>query len=244
MDQFMATFDPPDELNPYSPPAAALDRDDVGPTKTEGIDLSVENPFLTIWTRPRATIRAIVDKYPSYLVVPLAMAAGVVQALDRAAQRNAGDKLPLAGILVMASALGPISGVVGLYIGGALLGWSGRMFGGRAESEEVRAALAWGQVPVLASIPIWLIQLGLIGREMFTTDTPALEANPLLGLALMATGLIEIALAIWCFVVVLKCLGEVHQFSAWRALGSILLVVFVIVVPLLLLVTLVMFAAR
>src|SRR3954454_13583425 len=165
LDQFMATFDPPDELNPYSPPAAGLDREDVGPTKTQGIDLSVENPFLTVWTRPRATIRAIVDIDPTYRVIPLAMAAGVVQALDRAAQRNAGDKLPLAGILVMAFALGPIFGVAVLYIGTALLSWSGRMLGGRAESEEVRAALAWGQVPALASIPIWLIQLGLIGRE-------------------------------------------------------------------------------
>ena len=171
-------------------------------------DLSVENPFLTIWTRPRATIRAIVDKNPSYLVVPLAMAGGVVQALDRAAQRNAGDKLPLAGILVMAFALGPIFGVAVLYIGTAMLSWSGTMLGGRAESEEVRAALAWGQVPALASIPIWLIQLGLVGREMFTSDTPTLAANPVLGLALMATGLIEITLGIWCFVVMLKCLGQ------------------------------------
>ncbi len=240
----MATFDPQDELNPYSPPAAGLDRDDVEPTKTQPIDVAIENPFLTIWTKPRATIRAIVDIDPTYRVIPLAMAAGVVQALDRAAQRNAGDKLPLAGILVTAITLGPISGVVGLYIGGALLGWSGRLLGGRAESEKVRAALAWGQVPLLGSIPIWLVQLGLVGREMFTSETPTLTANPVLGLALMATGLIEILLGIWCFVTMLKCLGEVHEFSAWRALGSILLVVIVIVVPLLLIVGLVMFAAR
>ena len=79
---------------------------------------------------------------------------------------------------------------------------------------------------------------------MFTSDTPTLAANPVLALALMATGVIEIVLGIWCFVIMLKCLGEVHEFSAWRALGSILLVVLVIVVPLLLLVGLVMFAAR
>jgi hypothetical protein len=31
-------------------------------------------------------------------------------------------------------------------------------------------------------------------------------------------------------VVMLKCIGEVHRFSAWRALGSILLIVLAIVV--------------
>jgi hypothetical protein len=104
--------------------------------------------------------------------------------------------------------------------------------------------LAWGQVPAIVSLPIWLIQLGLIGREMFTSDTPIMAANPTLGLVLMATGVIEIVLGLWCIVTVLKCLGEVHEFSAWRALGSILLLVLVILVPLLLLVGLVMFAAR
>ena len=42
----MATLDPQDELNPYSPPAAGLDRDDVGPTKTQGIDLVRREPVL------------------------------------------------------------------------------------------------------------------------------------------------------------------------------------------------------
>jgi hypothetical protein len=239
----MSTLDPQDEINPYSPPVAGLDRDDVGPTKTQGIDLAVENPFLTIWTRPRATIWAIVDRDPTYLVVPLTIAAGIVGALDRAAQKNVGDTLPLPGLLIMVIVLSPLS-VIGLYIGGAMLGWSGRKLGGSAESVEVRTALAWGQVPAIATIPIWLIQLALIGREMFTSEKHVLAASPGLALALMATGVIEIVLGIWCCVTVLKCLGEVHQFSAWRALGSMLLLVLVIVVPLLLVVGLVIFAGR
>jgi hypothetical protein len=101
-----------------------------------------------------------------------------------------------------------------------------------------------GQAPELARIPVWILQIGLLGRQMFTTETPALAANPGLSLLILVTRLIEIALGIWCFVVVIKCLGEVHEFSAWRAPGSILLLVLVIVVPLLLLVGLVMFAAR
>jgi hypothetical protein len=35
--------------------------------------------------------------------------------------------------------------------------------------------------------------------------------------------LIESIVGIWIFVISLKCLGEVHHFSAWRALGAILL---------------------
>ena len=240
----MANTDSYDELDPYAAPKADLTRPVAGRSATRGIDLATENPFLTIWTRPRATIRGILDQNPTYLVIPLAMAGGVVQALDRATQRNAGDALPLGAILGMALVAGSIGGLIGLYIGGALTGWAGRLLGGRGTGEEVRAALAWAEVPVLATIPIWIIQLALIGKEMFTSETPNLEANPALGLVLMATGVIEIVLGIWALVIMFKCVGEAHGFSAWKALGSMLLLVLIIAVPLFVIALLFFMAAR
>ena len=50
--------------------------------ETPRIDLSRESPFLTIWTRPRATIRAIVNTNPSFLVLPIAMVGGILEALQ------------------------------------------------------------------------------------------------------------------------------------------------------------------
>ncbi len=48
---------------------------------------------------------------------------------------------------------------------------------------------------------------------------------------------------LWSFVVVLKCVGEVQGFSAWRALGAMFLAGLLIVVPLILFVVLIL-AAR
>jgi hypothetical protein len=42
-------------------------------------------------------------------------------------------------------------------------------------------------------------------------------------------GLIELIGAIWAIVISLKCLGQAHKFSAWRALGSVLLAVLVLI---------------
>jgi Yip1 domain len=220
----MANVDPIDEMNPYAAPKADLRREDVGRSKTRGIDLSVENPFLTIWTRPRATIRGILNTNPTYLVLPLAMAGGVIQALGRAAQMHAGDQLPLARILIMAVLLGLIFGLIGIDIGGALISWAGRRLGGHGSSEELRAAIAWSQVPALATILIWFLQIDLIGREMFTSKKPVLDRSPGLGLVLMITGVITIILSIWAFFTMLKCIGEAHGFSAWRAWGLLILI--------------------
>jgi hypothetical protein len=38
---------------------------------------------------------------------------------------------------------------------------------------------------------------------------------------LSASGVVDSIAGIWIFVISLKCIGEVHRFSAWRALGAI-----------------------
>ena len=45
--------------------------------ETVGIDLAVENPLLTIWTRPRATIRGLVDAGAARRFLPLIIAAAI-----------------------------------------------------------------------------------------------------------------------------------------------------------------------
>jgi len=227
--------------NPYAAPKIQESLLPRSPGVRAGIDLSVENPFLTIWLRPRDTIRGIVKTNPSHHVIPLAMCGGIVQALNQASARNAGDHLSLSAILGLAIVAGPIGGLVGLYFWGWLFALAGRWLGGRAENDEVRAAIAWGMVPMLASIPILGVQLGFFGHAIFTSQPPNLDSRPELGLILAATGILEIVFGIWSFVALVKCIGEVQRFSAWRALGSILLAGLLIVVPLIVLLVLILF---
>ena len=46
----MAPDDPSDEVNPYAPPSTQSEDAKTTATESKGIDLSVDNPFLTIWT--------------------------------------------------------------------------------------------------------------------------------------------------------------------------------------------------
>ena len=47
--------------------------------------------------------------------------------------------------------------MVSLYISGVILKWSGGLLGGVASRVEVRAALAWGQIPAIAAEIILLL---------------------------------------------------------------------------------------
>lgn len=189
------------------------------------------SPLFSIWVKPRETIRNIVETNPTKYVILLTMLAGVGQALDRASSENMGD--PLVAILAICVILGPVGGIISLYIGGVLYRWSGSWLGGQASSEEVRAAIAWSSVPTVFVMPLWIPELLIFGKELFTSSTPRMDANPLLIAVLLGFVIIEIGAEIWAFVLLLKSLGEVHQFSAWKALGAIILGTLVILAPIL-----------
>lgn len=181
------------------------------------------NPWLAIWTRPRATIRQQVASDPEAWVLALVALAGVGQLLGDASSRSYGDHVDLPTLLVLALLAGPLLGILGAYLGGWLLRWSGRLLGGRARPVEIRAAIAWSSVPYVAAMGLWIPELLLYGEELFTEATPRLDAEPGLQALLLAFVVVEIVAALWAFVAFLKCLGEVQGFSAWRALLNVLL---------------------
>jgi hypothetical protein len=178
------------------------------------------NPWLTIWIWPRKTMRQIVDADADYLVTLLAMLAGFDQALGEATSENMGDTRSLPVIFLLCAILGPIGGLISLYIMGGLLRWTGSWLGGEASSQEVRAAIAWSSVPSIWAMLLWIPYLAIFREEMFTSAMPRIESSLLLLLLLLGFGLVEIVIGLWAFVILLKCLGEVHRFSAWRALGA------------------------
>jgi hypothetical protein len=194
-------------------------------------DVVDTNPLLSIWLQPRATIRHIVNTDPAmYLAVLLTLAA-FFNSLDRASGRSMGDRAPMWLIIVLSLVLSPLA--IPLSHLAAMIGrWSGARLGGVATKAEVRATLAWSSVPIIAGgLIFWPIQLALFGDEMFRTETPLIDnANPFLVLGTLALPLV---LAVWAIFTAAKTFGEVHRFSAWRSVGSGLLVAAIIAVPVL-----------
>jgi Yip1-like protein len=49
--------------------------------------------------------------------------------------------------MLIAAIAGPIAGIIALYIGSALIRWTGHWIGGKASARTIRAAMAWSTVP-------------------------------------------------------------------------------------------------
>jgi hypothetical protein len=192
------------------------------------------NPWLSMWMQPRATIQQIVDSNPERLVLVLAAIAGISRVLNRASLKSLGDIIEWPLIFLIAAILGPVAGIIGLYIGGALIHWTGKWIGGKGSPENIRAAIAWSSIPVIWALLLWIPEFALFGEELFTTKMPTILASPSLTLLLFGFGIIELVIGIWTIVVSLKCIGQVQGFSAWKALGNMALSALVILIPIIL----------
>ena len=180
-------------------------------------------PFFTIWTEPSATIRRIVETDPTRNVIALAAIGPAVGALANQWSKALGETAKLSVLwpieVAFAVAFAAVLGVVSLFISGAILRWSGGLLGGVASRVEVRAALAWSQMPAIAAEVILLMAV-LQGIPIpHPTAAAMLQIDP----PFYKVGVVEGVLAIWGSIVGLYCIAEVHRFSAWRAFCTTLI---------------------
>jgi hypothetical protein len=180
-------------------------------------------PFFTIWTEPRATIRRIVDTDPTRLVVALAAIGPAINALagqwSKAMDSTANLSVLWPLWVAFNVAFQAVLGVVLLYIGAVILTWSGGLLGGVASRVEMRAAMAWSQIPGIAAEIVLLVAV--------LTGVPVPQAmggaSPHIDPAFYKILFIEVVLALWGGIVGLYCIAEVHRFSAWRAFCTTLI---------------------
>jgi hypothetical protein len=186
------------------------------------------HPLLSIWTRPGETVRALLENSPTHQLLILAGLAGIVSTLDRAAARSVGDHLSTSTILLIAVVLGPLFGVMTLYIFSVLIAWAGRRINGHADARDLRVAMAWSAVPTIAALAFWVLALLTVGDALFTTAPPeGLDA----AVSMLVLSIPMLVLGVWSVVLLAKTVGEVQGFSAWKGLGNVVLGGLVLVVP-------------
>lgn len=209
---------------------------------------SKNSEWFTIWVAPRATMRRILDTNPTRYVYWLAMVGGVAQALNQASMRDLGDTVSIPMLVLIVLCAGILVGFATLYVGSPLMRWTGSWMGSTATTQEVRAALAWSEVPLIWASLLWIPELLLWGTEWFTEETPRMEAafenGSVEGVLLAGLVVVEIVVGIWALIISLKCVGEAERFSAWKVVGQWFLTLFVLIISLVVLGAITFFIVR
>lgn len=186
------------------------------------------SPWLSIWLRPGNTIDQVLATKPTlfFLLLP---ATGGYAALAVSTLIGEEVTTPLLDWRLLAglAGLATVLALAGIYLNGFLLSWSGRIFGGRASPAQMRAVVAWGSVPLCASLAISLVMI----TGVRLVDGAA--AGPASALVVVAQSVIDVAVAIWTSIALLIMIKRVQAFGWWRALfnlaaGSVLGVLLVV----------------
>jgi hypothetical protein len=98
----------------------------------------------------------------------------------------------------------------------------GRRAGGTASAAQIFHVFAYGGVPVVAYLGIWLIAAALAGQSTFL-EAPAKDLAAFLGLLLHAQIIAHGALVIWSALLQIMGLSEMEAVTMRRAFGLWLL---------------------
>lgn len=175
------------------------------------------NPWLSIWVKPRKTIRALVDYDVNHRLVVLCAIYGFQYMLQVAQFFSMGSATSLWFTLLVAIVLAIPVGYIGFNIGAFFLHLLGKLIKGKGTFKQVRAATYWSSVPMVVTIVIWIVLMVAHGNNLFVAG----YERGLTGTALtvnIVAAFIQCALAVWNIIIFLHALGEVQGFSAWMAL--------------------------
>lgn len=172
------------------------------------------NPWITIWTEPRATVRSILATNPRRGFWLLATLYALALSFSTANFYSWGLAHSFSAIFFPLVLLSPITGAVWLGFQAWILRLTGRLFGGHAPIQSVRAALAWSRTPYLLELVMWVVLMILHAETVFIQHA--------IGAAAAFIVLISLIINLWALVLLIQLIREVQGFSLGRAIGNVL----------------------
>lgn len=182
------------------------------------------SPLCGIWVNPRKTIQEIIAKKPIKNIPLLIVLATIVIALKSNNLVYIFSSILTSTIFVVLLTIVSILAIFITYLIAEIIQWSGKKLGGQARQEELRAVIAWSNIPVIWSILAWLIPFMLTPNNL----DPALiqRINHIFYW-------IDFAFGAWASVIFIICLSEVQKFPIWKSFLNSLLSSLIIIGPIL-----------
>lgn len=173
------------------------------------------SPWLTMWSCPKSTVRAIVHSNPSYGVIWLGAMYALQTFFFYANWWSFGLNTHYYTILIAGIILSPFIGFIWIYYLSLIFYLTGRLLRGGAPVAHVRAAIAWSLIPVSINLLMWLILIFMSPDHAFVQDS----AGP----SSVFINLIGFILGIWSVILLIQGLREVQQFTISKSIANVFL---------------------
>ncbi len=175
-------------------------------------------PLHDVWLRPRRVFRELATRPIGAADCLLGAAQGIAGwfALSRA--QNAGATSSVAEIFGKALVIGSIAGVASLFLMGTIYARLGARTGRPAARNQVFHVLAYGGVPLAASLVVWVFAALLAGEATFEA-VPHPDVEGFVALLLRIQFIAYVLLTVWSVVIQVMGLSEILGLTTRKAFG-------------------------
>ncbi len=175
-------------------------------------------PLKDVWLRPRRVFREMATHRVGVLDYVLAAAQGIGNFLALYRTQGAGARSSVEAILGSSLAFGAIAGVASLFLMALIYQRLGARAGGKATIPQVIHVLAYGGVPMVASVALWVLTALLAGEAAFV-ETPRADVEGFVVLLLHAQFASYVLLLIWTIVLIVMGFSEIQGLTTRKAFG-------------------------
>lgn len=179
------------------------------------------NPFTSIWTKPRATVRQIIAEQRSGFIFLLLVLSGYASILIGALDTAANESFGILALLIGGLIASPLVAAIGNAIGSLISLLVGKIFKGTATYDEMFRALLAGQIPQMWLIPVMLLWIFFLPSSFFINSPTGYSGGDFVLNLLLSV--ILFIISVWTLVVQSKAIGEAHGLSAWKGFVIILI---------------------
>jgi hypothetical protein len=176
-------------------------------------------------------IGRVLSSAPYRAALILAAGVGLVEVGGAVLTEHLGNVFAVLLALLVILILGPLFGILFVYVRGFLLYAAGRLLKGRASLRELRIALAWSEIPLLLGGLVAVLQFAM-GHWGGSALAPTADPGLPLVLHRAGFGLLQTALGFWALCLLLHTIAELQGFSLYRSLANIVLAAAVVLAPL------------
>ena len=173
-------------------------------------------PLKDVWLRPRRVFRELAVRPVGVTDYLLAAAQGIGNFLALYRTEGAGAHSSVAQILMNSFAFGAIAGVASLFLMAAIYRRLGTRAGGKSAAGPVIHVLAYGGLPMVFSLALWVLTALLAGESTFV-ETPRADLEGFLVLLLRLQFITYIVLLVWSVVLQVMGFSEIQEFSLRKA---------------------------
>jgi hypothetical protein len=183
-------------------------------------------PIRDVWLRPRRVFRELATQPIGVNDYLLAAAQGLATAVMVYRTQLSASGATAGEILGTAFIFGPIGGVVSMYLFAAIYGRLGTRAGGKSARNQVFHVLAYGGIPVAASLVLWIFTTLVVG-EAAIVEKPGAEVDGFVAFVLRAQFAAYMFLLFWSIVLQVMGFSETlglttrKAFAVW-VLGQLL----------------------